>query len=184
MSESIRTEAGQPGLTIVVYTPWAIATGMVHPRGIARLSDVFNNWSDPFIPLEDAHFIDLATDQVEPQPRGTLLLPLQQILLLHEVLTGAAPAQHGGDEELRVQKQALRVQAQAGPYQVDGTLYLPSYSTLATYLNRSEEAFLPLTSAVIALPAGGNPLEVRVPFVLVCRGCILINEAQAAGTAG
>jgi len=184
MSENSSTEAGQPGLTIVVYTPWAIATGMVHPRGIARLSDVFNNWSDPFIPLEDAHFVDLATDQVEPQPRGTLLLPLQEILLLHEVQTGAAASQHGGDEELRVQRQALRVQAQAGPYRVEGALYLPSHSTLASYLNRSEEAFLPLTSAVIALPAGEGPLEVRVPFVLVCRGCILINEVQAGGGVG
>jgi hypothetical protein len=184
MSENSSTQAGQPGLTIVVYTPWTIATGVVHPRGIARLSDAFNNWDDAFIPLEDAHFVDLATDQVEPQLRGTLLLPLPEILLLHEVLSGAVLSQHGGDEEMHVQKRALRVQAQAGPYRVEGTLYLPPYSTLASYLNRSEEAFLALTSAVIALPAGERRLEVRVPFVLVCRGCILINEAQAGGTVG
>jgi hypothetical protein len=181
MSEQFNRQAERTGLTVVVYTAWNIITGVVYPRGIARLSDASNNWEDMFVPLEDARFIDPASGQAEPQSRGTLLLPRNEILLLHEVPAGDAP-QRGGDEDMRVQKQVLLVQTRIGPYRVDGTLYVPQYSTLSSHLNRGGETFVPLTEATIVLPAGERPRQVHVPFVLICHGCILVNEARLGGT--
>ena len=184
MSENISPEARQAGLTVIAYTAWTIAAGVVRPRGIARISDVFNNWDETFIPLEDGRLVDPATGQVESQSRGTLLLPRQEILLVHEVSAADEPSQRAGVEDMRVQKQTLLVRVGLGPYAVQGSLYLPQFSTLANYLNHSEQTFLPLTSALISLTAGERLREVRVPFVLVCRGCLLIHEAQLGGTVG
>jgi hypothetical protein len=184
MRETFDPGAGRVGLTVVVYTAWNAVTGVVHPRGIARLSDTFNNWDDAFVPLESARFVDPASGQAEAQVQGTLLVPRHEILLIHEVSSGAAPSQPGGDEEMHVQKQVLFVQARLGPYRADGTMYLPQYATLQSYLNRAEETFLPLTNATIVSTVGERPHEVRAAFVLACRSRLLIREARVGGTVG
>jgi hypothetical protein len=183
MSEPIGPGAGRVGLTVVAYTAWNAVSGVVYPRGIARLSDTFNNWADAFIPLEAARFVDPASGQAQAQAQGTLLLPRHEILLLHEAAADAGSPQ-GGAEEMRVQKQVLFVQARLGPYRVGGTLYLPQYATLLSYLNRAEEVFLPLTNATIVSTVGERPREVRIPFVLVCRSRLLVHEALLGGTVG
>lgn len=184
MSETIQPGTDRVGLTLVVYTAWNAVTGVVYPRGGARLSDMFNYWEDTFIPIEAAHFVDPASGQAEAQAQGTVLLPREEILLLHEVPSTAVPSQSSGAEEMRIQKHAMPVQARLGPYRVDGILYLPQFANLVNYLNRAEGAFLPLTDATIVSTVGEHPRQVHAPFVLVSRGHLVVREAWVGGTAG
>lgn len=85
---------------------------------------------------------------------------------------------------MRVQKQTLPVRARVGPYQVEGLLHATQHSTILGYINRSAETFVVLTDALISPPDRKERGDVRVPFALVCRRCLVMSGMEPAATPG
>lgn len=177
MSESWSEEA-RIVTRVAVYTPSWVITGNIRTRTPVRLTDLLNNLSEAFFPLDEARTIGLRDGRIEAGAiPTTLLIALTEILVLHEVPTPEASSRPGA-AEMHVPKQPTAVMAYVGPLRVEGNLYLPAGADMAAYIDRAVGTFLPLTSVTIVPPERERLGAVRVPFALVNRNHLAIGRLE------
>lgn len=163
---------------VALYTPAWVITGNLRMVAPVRLSDLLNNWSEAFFPLDEARTLSLEDGRAEAGLLPTtLLVALTEILMLHEVPSPEA-ASRPGAVEMHVPKQPTPIMAYIGPLRVEGNLYLPAGADMAAYIGHAVGTFLPLTSVTIVLPEHGRLGMVRVPFALINRHRSVIGRLE------
>jgi len=163
---------------VALYTPSWVITGNLRMRTPVRLTDLLNNWTESFFPLDEVRTVSLRDGRVEAGALPTMLLvALTEILVLHEVPAPEA-ASRPRAAEMHVPKQPTAVMAYVGPLRVEGNLYLPAGADMGAYISHAIGTFLPLTSVTIVPPERERLSPVRVPFALVNRNHLLISRLE------
>ena len=176
MSEHGGSEEARVVTRVALYTPSWVITGSLRTATPVRLSDLLNNWSEAFLPLDDARTVNLRDGRVESGAApASLLVALGEILVLHEVPVPEAAARAGA-AGMHVAKEPTTVGAYVGPLRIEGSLYMPTGANMAAYIDRCVGAFLPLTSVAIYPPDRERLGVVRVPFALVNRSHLVVGR--------
>ena len=179
MEEQTWSEEARLVTRVALYTRCWVVTGKLRARAPVRLTDLLNNLSESFFQLDEARTVNLQDGRAEGKAApGTLLISLDEILVLHELPQPEGPAQLPGRTEMRVSKLPTPVVAYLGPLRVEGDLHLPAGADMAAHLSRAAGPFLPLTSVAVFPPGHERIGVVRVPFALVNRDHLVLGRLE------
>jgi hypothetical protein len=177
LSQPTEDEPEGLAIDVEIYGDGFQISGQIHTGQFDRLSDWINMQAG-FIQVRDAWRVHLGqTNLPDPeQPRGTLWVRLDQIVLVAEQ---AAVQQNRAGAPV-VQKQRRKVSIVTPGYSLRGNMYIHTHGSMKQFLEAHDPHFLPLTELNVRWLSDAS-LVVRYPFSLVNRAQVvsMLDESNA-----
>ncbi|MGZ6266589.1 MAG: hypothetical protein ACXWN4_06765 [Candidatus Limnocylindrales bacterium] len=177
------TETADEGLAfdVEIFGDGFQISGQVRTGQISRLSD-WLNVKTGFVMVQDGMHVrpDRAGSSDPGQPRGTLWVRLDQIVLVAE----RANIQQARLGAPMVQKERRKVTIVTPGYELRGSLHVHANGSMKEYLEPAEPRFLPITEVTVRW-LSDPALVARVPFAMINRQqMITILDEPSAPSVG